>query len=161
MLDMRDVFRLVVSAGLSAAIFMGFWFLSVKYRNPAFKAFAWFFGLSPFGMVALVILGRELFGHGVIHVHETWMRMQPPGEVKEVEVPVKDAALEHLLELRPAAEVVGMKTPSGEDLPVTPSKTLEDGVSMVFVPRGEGVHVLRLKAGAGVERVQILAKEIR
>ncbi|MCX6612438.1 MAG: hypothetical protein NTW74_16495 [Acidobacteria bacterium] len=156
-MDSLDVFRLLIGSGLSAAIFMGFWVLWLKTKNPGFRIFAFAIGPLPAGFVVLVILGRLIFASGVIHEFTTGAA--GPG-MRELSFPVEDAEIRHILEISPVISKVSVKNPDGELLETT--QTVNEGKLQVeFEARRGGSHRVLLENPEGVGAVKVVAREWR
>jgi len=152
-----DGFRLLVGAGLSTALFMGFWVLWLKTQNRGFRTFAFALGLLPVSFVGLVILGRLIFASGVVHEFATGA--VGPG-IKELAFPVEDAEIGHTIEITPVIEKVSVKSPDGEELEV--KRAVSGGILQVeFEARRGGSHRVVLEIPEGVGVVKVVAREVR
>lgn len=162
-MDLEDGLKLLIAAGLSAAIFMGLWALWLKTQNPGFKLFARYVGPLPFVFIVLVQAGRFFFAHGTVNAFETYASGPEKGAgtvVKELVFPVEQPELDHVLDVRPALEEVGVKDSNGEPLEV--QRAVVDGmVKVEFQARGRGTYKVVLKIPEGVEKVGVVAREVR
>jgi hypothetical protein len=160
-LDIRDITRLLVSFGMSLAIFMGFWTLWLKTRNGAFKAFAFWVGPMPAAFVLMVVVGRFLFATGTIHQYETYA-MGGKGEavVRELAFPVVDSELRHELEIEPVLDQVSLKDGNGEALELR--RAVSGNILKVeYETRRPGSYLIKMNIPAAVSQVRIVAREIR
>ncbi len=156
-MDLIDGFRLLVGSGLSAAIFMGFWLMWLRTKNPGFRIFAFALGLVPIGFVVLVILGRLIFASGVVHEFTTGA--VGPG-LRELAFPVEDSEIGHSIEITPVIEKVLVKNPAGELLET--KQSVNEGKLLVeFEARRGGNHFLVLEIPEGVGSVKVVAREVR
>ncbi len=156
-MDFMDGFRLLVGGGLSAALFMGFWVLWLKTQNRSYRTCAFAIGLLPIGFVLLAILGRLIFASGVVHEFATGA--VGPG-IKELNFPVEDAEIGHMIEITPVIEKVAVKSPDGEELEV--KRAVSGGILQVeFEARRNGSYRVVLEIPEGVGVVKVVAREVR
>ena len=152
-----DGFRLLIGAGLSAAIFMGFWVLWIRTKNPGFRIFAFALGPMPLAFVLLALLGRLTLASGVVHEFTTGA--SGPG-IRELAFPVKDAEIGHTLEITPVIQKVSIKNPDGELL--ESNQVISEGKLQVeFEARRGGSHRVVLEIPEGVGVVMVVAREVR
>lgn len=157
MVDWEDAMRVVVSGGLSAVVFMAFWVGWLKTQKVAYRNCAFGIGLLPISFSVLVILARLIFASGTVHQFEAMVA--GPG-VREVVLPVEDAELRHVVEVRPALVEIGLEDPNGERVVLQRSE--HDGmVEMEFEARRGGKYRLLLTLPEGVAKVGVVAREIR
>jgi hypothetical protein len=162
-MDLREVFTLVIAGGFGAVLFMVFWVVWLKTHEKAYRLLAIILGPLPPLLMILVIVGRILFTHGTVNSFETGALGPVDGSgdvLKELAFPVEQPDLEHVLDVRPSLAEVGVSGPNGEKLEVQRNE-VEGMVQIRYDPQTSGTHKVVFKVPKGIERVSVVAREVR
>jgi len=159
--DFQDWMHLLIAAGLSAAIGMGFWVLWLKTRQLSFKKVAMFLGPLPVVFISLVLILRVTLGSGVRHGFDTGVAgSMTAAVVRELAFPVEDPEIDHLIEVTPVLEHVKLMGPDGEEIELR--RSVDGGVlKLDYDAQRQGSYKLVVEIPAGIEFVRVFTKEYR